>query len=79
LLSGADGEGKKSSLGRQDVAVMHRDGSTTLRICVDKPDSSILIMGGEPLDEPIAAQGPFVMNTFDEIRKAREDFQRGKF
>lgn len=78
-MSGEDGEGKKSSLGPQDVALMHLDGSDKIRVRTEKPDTSLLIMGGEPINEPIAAQGPFVMNTFDEIRKANLDFRAGKF
>jgi quercetin 2,3-dioxygenase len=38
-----------------------------------------LVMSGEPLDEPIAQYGPFLMNTQDEIRAAMRDFQMGKF
>jgi redox-sensitive bicupin YhaK (pirin superfamily) len=41
--------------------------------------STILVLSGEPINEPIAAQGPFVMNTNDEIRRAYEDFYSGKF
>jgi len=70
---------KSSSLGPQDVAMMRMDGAGTVRFRVNEPDSSIMILGGEPIDEPIAAQGPFVMNTHDEIRKAITDYQMGKF
>jgi quercetin 2,3-dioxygenase len=57
VLSGEDGDGKKSELGPQDVALMRLDGSDILRLRVDAADSSVLIMGGEPLNEPIRAQG----------------------
>ena len=42
-------------------------------------DSIILILSGEPIDEPIVAYGPFVMNTWDEIEQAIHDVNVGKF
>ncbi len=42
-------------------------------------DALVLIMSGEPLNEPIAAHGPFVMNTKAEILQAFEDYNKGKF
>jgi redox-sensitive bicupin YhaK (pirin superfamily) len=42
-------------------------------------DSIVLILSGEPLNEPIASYGPFVMNTETEIKKAYEDYYNGKF
>lgn len=43
-------------------------------------EESILLFGqAEPLDEPIVAQGPFVMNTEEEIIEAYSDYRRGKF
>ena len=42
-------------------------------------NSIVLILSGEPIKEPIAAQGPFVMNTRQEIMQAFEDYENGKF
>ncbi len=42
-------------------------------------DSIVLILSGEPLNEPIASHGPFVMNTRQEIMQAFEDYELGKF
>jgi redox-sensitive bicupin YhaK (pirin superfamily) len=41
-------------------------------------DAMVLVLTGQPLDEPVVGQGPFVMNTRDEIRAAIADFQAGK-
>ncbi|MNV74675.1 hypothetical protein D3C71_1679160 [compost metagenome] len=41
--------------------------------------SVILVLSGEPLNEPIVSYGPFVMNTEEEISQAIVDFNMGKF
>jgi redox-sensitive bicupin YhaK (pirin superfamily) len=42
-------------------------------------DSTILVLTGEPIDEPIVGYGPFVMNSEAEIRQAVADFNSGRF
>ena len=42
-------------------------------------DAVVFIVGGEPIGEPIAHYGPFVMNTKEELMEAFDDFNRGKF
>ncbi|MOA62047.1 hypothetical protein D3C78_1873440 [compost metagenome] len=42
-------------------------------------EARVMLLCGEPLNEPIVGYGPFVMNNDAEIRKAVEDFQSGEF
>lgn len=70
---------KASELGPQDVALMKIDGANSVRVRVLEPDSSLMVLGGEPLNEPIAARGPFVMNTSEEIMQAMRDYSSGQF
>ena len=72
-------EDKEEKLGPQDVALMSMDGGNTIRVRAEKSDTSILVMGGEPIDEPIANMGPFVMNTQQELDQAITDYRMGKF
>ncbi|WP_426205186.1 pirin family protein [Pseudomonas sp. TWP3-1] len=42
-------------------------------------DAMVLVLSGEPIDEPIVGHGPFVMNSEQEIHQAFADFQSGRF
>ena len=59
------------------LALFARDGEHITVTAVD--DSVLLVMSGEPLNEPIAQYGPFLMNTQEEIVQAIHDYQSGKF
>jgi redox-sensitive bicupin YhaK (pirin superfamily) len=42
-------------------------------------DASVLLLSGEPIDEPVVGYGPFVMNSRSEIEQAIHDFNSGRF
>lgn len=59
------------------LVVLARDGAD---VQIEANDvATLLLLSGDPLDEPIAAYGPFVMNSDDEIRQAIIDFRSGDF
>jgi redox-sensitive bicupin YhaK (pirin superfamily) len=76
VLSGhitIDGKG----VGAAEIARLSRDGEG-VSITADG-DAMLLVMTGEPIDEPVVGYGPFVMNTEEEIREAIGEFNSGKF
>jgi quercetin 2,3-dioxygenase len=60
-----------------DVAIFERDGDTVA--IASERGAELLLIGGEPLNEPVARYGPFVMNTVAEIRQTLFDYQSGNF
>lgn len=42
-------------------------------------DTLLLLLSGKPIDEPIAAYGPFLMNTHEELTEAMSEFSQGKY
>lgn len=76
VLSGhvtLDGQG----VGEAEIARLSSDGEG-VQIKADG-DAMILVLTGEPIDEPVFGHGPFVMNTEAEIRQAIAEFNSGKF
>ncbi|QWP77051.1 pirin family protein [Lysobacter sp. K5869] len=59
------------------LVVLDRDGADA-QIDADS-DALVLVLSGEPIDEPIVGYGPFVMNTQAQIAQAFEDYDSGRF
>lgn len=68
---------KTEKVPTDNLALMANDGE---HFTIEATENSIvLVLSGEPLNEPIAAHGPFVMNTHKELVEAFNDFNTGKF
>jgi len=82
LFSGSARFGEGSRAARDgsegDLALFASDGDTVL-LTAGHLGAEILLLAGQPLREPVARYGPFVMNTPDEIRQAFADYQSGAF
>ena len=63
--------------GEAEMILFSREGQGA-RIIADG-DATVLVLTGEPIDEPIVGYGPFVMNSEEEIRAAVDDFNSGRF
>jgi len=67
----------KEEVPTDHLALMANDGES---FEVEATDNAVvLVLSGEPINEPIAAQGPFVMNTREELAEAFNEFNTGKF
>ena len=61
----------------QETLLNYQQGAEPILIKA-KVDSEVLFLAGEPIDEPLAQWGPYVMNTQTEILEAMRDYQMGK-
>lgn len=76
VLDGEISVGGSEGIGSSTLAVLERKGE---RFSIEtKADSKLLILSGEPINEPIVGYGPFVMNNRAEIQQAFVDFQEGR-
>ena len=76
-LAGKVTVGDTETIGEAEFVVLDREGSGAT--IAAQQDSKLLILTGEPIDEPIVGYGPFVMNSETEIRQAIDDFNSGRF
>lgn len=60
------------------VATFAHDGDQVLITNTGDAPADVLVLSGEPLNEPVARYGPFVMNTKEELYRAFEDYREGK-
>jgi len=61
-----------------DNFILFKNEGETISIEAEE-DSILFVISGEPINEPVAAYGPFLMNTHEELEQALEDFNKGKF
>lgn len=71
------GSNNTTSISQHELVLFNHDGDL-VRVTANA-DSELLVMSGEPIDEPIVQYGPFVMNTHQEIEQAFSDFNQNKF
>jgi hypothetical protein len=65
-----------SMKGEACIAALSPEGQSV--VLEAKEDSTLLVLSGEPINEPVFSYGPFVMNTRDEIMQAVRDYNDGK-
>jgi redox-sensitive bicupin YhaK (pirin superfamily) len=75
-VTARDADGRLVQLGRDDLGVLAR--GDVIRVEAGNDETRFLVVAGRPLNEPVARDGPFVMNTRAEIQQAFEDYGQGR-
>ena len=78
VLSGRGSVGPDGRPVRMGQLAVFGPGDALTVTAAPSGDLDILLLGGEPIREPVAAYGPFVMNTRAELVQAFEDYQAGR-
>ena len=78
VLSGRGSAGPDGRPVRMGQLAVFGPGDALTVTAAPSGDLDILLLGGEPIREPVAAYGPFVMNTRAELVQAFEDYQAGR-
>ncbi len=63
---------------RQHQCALLDPTGATVQLRAGEEGATLLLLSGEPIDEPVVAQGPFVMNSTDEIDQAITDYHGGR-
>ncbi len=77
LLHGGVSIGGLAQLeGEAKIALLSTEGESIS--ITARTESTLVILSGQPIDEPVASLGPFVMNTQEELREAVQDYRSGR-